>query len=163
VVCVEDDPDTVDLLRFSAAGEPDIEIVATTGEAKAVLSLLREHRPDVVILDHRLDDPASLIPERRARGVAATQTGLELVESARSTLPEATIVIFTGRHGLGVAARNAGADAYVEKPDFAAVWPAVREARPRRDRSNATASRGPLAARCDADAPGMLRPPLRSK
>jgi ActR/RegA family two-component response regulator len=120
----------VELLRISVDGEHDFELVATTGEASAVLDLIREHHPDVVILDHRLDDPASnATAGRPPRGVAVPQTGLELVAGARVAAPEATIVIFTGRTGLGTAARNVGADAYVEKPALDAVWPAVREAR----------------------------------
>jgi ActR/RegA family two-component response regulator len=130
VVCVEDDPDMVELLRISVEGERDFELVATTGEASAVLDLIREHHPDVVILDHRLSDRSSHLTQGRPpRGVAIPQTGLELVEGARVAAPEATIVIFTGRRGLGTAARNVGADAYVEKPALEAVWPAVREAR----------------------------------
>ena len=130
VVFAEDDPDIAELVRIAVAGEPDFELVATTGEAAAVLQLVREHHPDVVILDHRLNGPPS--PDatgRFPRGVAAPQTGLELVEVARAAAPDATIVIFTGWKGLGTAARNVGADAYVEKPAVEALWPAIREVR----------------------------------
>jgi DNA-binding NarL/FixJ family response regulator len=130
VVCVEDDPDMVELLRISVDGEQDFELVATTGEASAVLALIREHHPDVVILDHRLGDPSPVTTVGRTpRGVAVPQTGLELVEGARAAVPAATILIFTGRKGLRTAAQNVGADAYVEKPALDAVWPAIREAR----------------------------------
>jgi DNA-binding NarL/FixJ family response regulator len=130
VVFAEDDPDMVELVRIAVAGQPDFELVATTGEAAAVLDLVRKHHPDVVILDHRLTDAPSLDATGRVpRGVAVPQTGLELVESARAAVPEATIVIFTGRTGLRTAAENAGADAYVEKPALDAVWPAIREVR----------------------------------
>ena len=126
VVCADDDPDIVELIRIAVAGEPDFELVATTGEAAELMDLLREHHPDVVILDHRLSTGT---PNVARRGVAATQTGLELVEGARSAVPDATIVIFTGQTGRQTAALNAGADAYVEKPALSAVWPAIREVR----------------------------------
>jgi DNA-binding NarL/FixJ family response regulator len=130
VVFAEDDPDMVELVRIAVDGEPDFELIATTGEANAVLDLVREHHPDVLILDHRLGDPR--LPDatgRFRRGVAAPQTGLELVEGARRAAPTATIVIFTGQRGLGKAAANVGADAYIEKPALDAVWPAIREVR----------------------------------
>ena len=130
VVCAEDDPDMVELLRIAVAGQPDFEIVATTGEAAALLDLLRKHHPDVVILDHRLDDVGAPDPTiRLPQGVASPQTGLELVEGARVAVPDATIVVFTGRKGLQTAALNAGADACIEKPALDAVWPAIRQAR----------------------------------
>jgi len=130
VVFAEDDPDMVELVRIAVDGEPDFELVATTGEASAVLTLVREHHPDVVILDHRLGD--TRLPDacgRRRRGAAAFQTGLELVDGARRAAPEATIVIFTGQSGLRKAAENVGADAYIEKPALDAVWSAIREVR----------------------------------
>ena len=130
VVFAEDDPDMVELVRIAVDGEPDFELVATTGEANAVLDLVREHHPDVVILDHRLSDPR--LPGatgRYRRGVAAAQTGLELVDGARRAVPGATIVIFTGQPGLRKAAENVGADAYIQKPALDAVWPAIREVR----------------------------------
>jgi DNA-binding NarL/FixJ family response regulator len=129
VFLAEDDPDIVELMRFAVAGQPDFELVATTGEAAAVLDLVRQHHPDVVILDHRLSDPETPDASRRRRGVAVPQTGLELVEGARAVVPDATIVIFTGRRGLRTAAVNAGADAYVEKPALEEVWSAIRDAR----------------------------------
>lgn len=130
VVCAEDDPDVVELVRISVEGEPDFELVGTTGEAAAVLDLVRRLHPDVVILDHMLDEnPAIGARGRTPRGVARPQTGLELVAGARAAAPEATIVIFTGRCGLRAAAQNVGADAYVEKPAFSELWPTIREAR----------------------------------
>jgi DNA-binding NarL/FixJ family response regulator len=129
VVIAEDDPDMVELVRIAVQGEPDFELVATTGEAASVLDLVRQHHPDVVILDHRLAELPSDAAIRLPRGVASPQTGLELVEGARAAAPNATIVIFTGKSGLGTAARNAGADAYIEKPALDAVWPAIREVR----------------------------------
>jgi DNA-binding NarL/FixJ family response regulator len=129
VLCAEDDPDMVELVRIAVDGEPDFELVATTGEAAAVLDLVREHHPDVLILDNRLRGIAPDPTGRFPRGVAATQTGLELVEGARAVVPEATIVIFTGRAGLRAAARNVGADACIEKPALDEVWPAIRAIR----------------------------------
>ena len=125
VLFAEDDPDMVELVRIAVQGEPDFELVATTSEASAVLDLVREHDPDVVILDHRLSDPHS----RDAPGVGHAPTGLELVDGARRAAPKATIVIFSGQHGLRTAAQNVGADAYIEKPALDGLWSAIREVR----------------------------------
>ena len=125
VVFAEDDPDMIELVRIAVEGEPDFELVATTNEASAVLDLVREYDPDVVILDHRLGD----LHSRDAPGVGHHQTGLELVDGARRAAPKATIVIFTGQSGLRTAAQNVGADAYVEKPDLDEVWSAIRDVR----------------------------------
>ena len=120
----------IELLRISVAGEPDFELVATTTEGTAVLDLLREHHPDVVILDHRLGGTHALDEDgARSRRGAMMPTGLELVEGARVAVPDATIVIFTGQVGLQRAARNCGADVCIEKPALADLWTAVREVR----------------------------------
>jgi DNA-binding NarL/FixJ family response regulator len=130
VVFVDDDPDMIESVRISVDGEPDFELVATTTEASALLDLVREHQPDVVILDHQLRGGPLLRTGLDRHGVSATQTGLELVAFARAAAPDATIVIFTGRTGLGLSAQNVGADLYVEKPaSVGAVWSAIREAR----------------------------------
>ncbi|MEY2433304.1 MAG: hypothetical protein QOC92_3029 [Acidimicrobiaceae bacterium] len=130
VVFVDDDPDMVELVRISVGSEPDFELVATTGEASAVLDLVRKHHPDIVILDHRLDDPSSPDEPARCRGVRAHQSGLELVEGTRVAVPDATIAIFSGRSGLSDAARNVGADLHVQKPGpMRTLWSSIREAR----------------------------------
>ena len=131
VVYADDDPDIAELVRLAIERQPDFCLVAATDAAAEISNLLRKHRPDVVILDHVLD-PRSLevIDESRRRGtIPPTQTGLELVEVARTTVPDATIVIFTGVQGLGHAARNAGADVCIEKPHLDDIWPAIRAAR----------------------------------
>ena len=134
VVYADDDPDMVELVRLAIRHQPDFTLVAATSDPAAITGLLREHRPDVVILDHVLDLHApDVIRECRQRGVVPpAQTGLEIVEFIRAALPETTIVIFTGVQGLARAARNVGADVCIQKPDLDAVWPAIREARANR-------------------------------
>jgi DNA-binding NarL/FixJ family response regulator len=129
VVVAEDDPDMVELVRIAVEREPDFELVATTGEASALLDLVRQLHPDVVILDHRLNVCRVPSADGRPRGVAAGQTGLELVDGTRRAAPDATIVFFTGQAGLRRAAENVGVDAYIEKPALDEVWPAIRGVR----------------------------------
>lgn len=130
VMCVDDDPDVLDLLRVAVGNEPDFTLVAATGDATQVLDLLRRHRPDVLILDHGLGaEGRSVIDLRDWRDHGRGQLGLELLAVARQILPEATMVIFTGWQGLEPAARNVGADLTIEKPAFDQLWPAIRSHR----------------------------------
>lgn len=129
VVCVDDDPYVLDLLSDGAASEGDFAVVAAVAHAAAALDALREHRPDVFIVDHALADGGPVLDLReRGRGHRG-QFGLELLEVARQLVPAATIVLFTGWPGLSTAARHAGVDVLVEKPRISAIWTAVREVR----------------------------------
>jgi DNA-binding NarL/FixJ family response regulator len=132
VVCIDDDPSVIDLLQHAVEDQADFEIVAATTKRRDFDPLVTEHRPDVVIVDQVLRDSRW---ERAGRHdpaqLQAPMSGLELVERARSVVPEATIVLFTARAGLEEASRDVGADVYVEKPHIDALWPAIREARVR--------------------------------
>jgi DNA-binding NtrC family response regulator len=113
VVCVEDDPDVLLLLQLTAARAVDFEVVGTASETDNLRELLDESHPDVVVLDHDLD---------------ARRWGLELVEAVRMQAPTIIIALFTARHGLATAARNAGVDVLVEKPHVDELWAMVRRA-----------------------------------
>ena len=130
MLCIDDEPNILRLLRLTVDDEPDFEIVATTTRLRDFQRLVVKHRPDVLIIDHAIPDP---LWERSARydlvRLGEPGKGLELIEGARKLLPDATIVVFTGRAGLEEASRNAGADVYIEKPHVEALWPAIREVR----------------------------------
>lgn len=133
VVCIDDEPSVIDLLHHAIEDQPDFEIVATTTKRREFHPLVTEHRPDVVIVDHVLRDSLWERAGRNDPGQRiAPLSGLELVERARTLVPEATIVVFTARAGLEEASRNVGVDVYVEKPHLDALWPAIRAARARR-------------------------------
>jgi len=125
VMCVEDDPDILELLHLTIDLEPDFELVATATEADAVLELARIHRPDVVILDHVLRTSPRAEHDQAAR--PAIETGLNLISGTRTILPDAVIVVFSGWDGLQPAAGDAGADLYIAKPNLDALLPAIRE------------------------------------
>lgn len=130
VLVVDDEPDWIRLLETMAESESDFAVVASATSSTGLFDLVATHRPDVVILDHMLSAPPAVpVPTRRA---IAPRCGLELVEHVRFIVPDATIVIFSGRSGLATSASNVGADLYIEKPNAADLFPAIRASRAER-------------------------------
>lgn len=101
VVIADDNVTLIDALVAALARHPVLEVVATAGDCGSVLDAVAEGRPDVVLLDLRLggDWGLDLLPELMAR---ERPPGV-VVYSARAD--EATTT----------AARDAGADAHLEK------------------------------------------------
>ena len=81
--------------------EPDLEVVAQVGSGDAVMSAVRDSRPDVALLDIEMPGAG----------------GLELAEAMRSDLPECAVMILTtfGRPGYVQRALAAGARAFIMK------------------------------------------------
>jgi DNA-binding response OmpR family regulator len=100
VLLIEDDRDTreglSELIRTWGFAVDSIE------DADQPLEVLLRRRPDIIIADLslRVGDPCDFIARVRAE------------------CPGALIVVYSGRHGLDSAAREAGADAFVLKPDM---------------------------------------------
>ncbi|MCU1464019.1 MAG: hypothetical protein JWO37_4094 [Acidimicrobiales bacterium] len=124
VVCVDDEPDILRLLTVAAEFQPDFEVVATTGDPGAAVDLIREHHPDVVILDHRLIDLRDPDHDRGRVDLMSTA----LVAMARAFVPDATVAVFTGRECIDRGGHDVG-DVWVRKPHLDSLWPAIREAR----------------------------------
>ena len=110
VLCVEDDEDTRDMLKFklglsdfAAAVAPDME---------AALRLMERERFDLYVLDGGL------------RGVK----GLSLCERIRASDARTPIVIFSGHASTSdiEAGMLAGASAYLVKPDSSELIPTIR-------------------------------------
>ena len=127
VLCVDDDPDILLLLRTKIDREPDFELVAATTDATAALELVGAHRPDVLIFDHLLRGPSRAAPGHARR--PAAESGLDLLAGARVITPDTVIVMFTGLDGIADSALDAGADVCITKPDMDALWPATRRQR----------------------------------
>jgi two-component system phosphate regulon response regulator OmpR len=110
VLCVEDDADTRDMLKFKL-GLSDFEAVGAP-DADAALRLMERERFSLYVLDGG------------PRGVK----GLSLCQRIRASDPTTPIVIFSG-HALASdieAGRLAGADAYLVKPDSSELIPTIR-------------------------------------
>lgn len=90
-------------LAQALAGEPDFEVVGSTGDPGEATLMAGALRPDAVILD-------LAFPERG---------GLDLVRELRATCPEATLLVFSNHDHDVYAERalRAGASGYSSKRD----------------------------------------------
>lgn len=129
VVCIDDEPSILRLLLLASEDEPDVDIVATTTTRREFHNLVEQHRPDVLVIDLGLRGSPQEPGRSDGRQLLELGSGLQLIEAARSVVPDATIAVFTGRDGFDVASRSAGADVYVEKPHVHELWPAIRQSR----------------------------------
>ncbi|HTX46494.1 MAG TPA: response regulator transcription factor [Solirubrobacteraceae bacterium] len=88
-------------LELVLSGTPEFEVVAQVGDVSSVGIAVREHQPDVLVLDlHMLG-----------------QSSLEAIPTLRGTYPQTQIVVLTmeASPSLVRAARRAGALGYVLK------------------------------------------------
>lgn len=101
VVIVDDTPDLRDLLTVVLHRASDFQVVGQAGDGREGLRLVREERPDVVLLDLAMP----------------VMSGLEALPRTRRLVPDAAIVVLSGFGAEAMAQRalDAGADSYVEK------------------------------------------------
>ena len=99
-VVVDDEESLTDLLGMALRYEG--WEVRTAGDGQSGLALIREVRPDVVILDVMLPD----------------FDGLEVMRRIRAEQPDVPVIFLTARDGVSdrVAGLTAGGDDYVTKP-----------------------------------------------
>lgn len=110
VLCVEDDEDTRDMLKFKL-GLSDFD-AAVAPDTDAALRLMERERFSLYVLD----------------GGLRTAHGLSLCERIRALDARTPIVIFSG-HALASdieAGMLAGANAYLVKPDSSELIPTIR-------------------------------------
>lgn len=103
-------------LRSKFADCPDIEMIAEACSGQEVLSLLKLHQPDVIILDIKMPDA----------------NGISLMQQIRNTHPTCKFVILTMYDHVRYAlhALECGADGFVVKgSSFEELLQAVRDVR----------------------------------
>ena len=101
VVLVDDHDMVAESFRRILATSADIDVLAVAGTAAAAVEAARAHRPDVIVMDHRLPD---------GRGSAAAAR-------IRSELPDIRIIMLTGTDDPDALAEAlaAGCVGYFEK------------------------------------------------
>lgn len=100
VVIIDDTPDLRELLRL-ALTRGGFDVVAEAGDGREGIDVVREERPDVILLDLAMP----------------VMDGLEALPSLRRLCPDATIIVLSGFGATQMSARAvaAGADGYVQK------------------------------------------------
>lgn len=136
LLLVEDDARVASAWKRLIGQQKDIRMVAVLDRADGLLSAVRDHRPNVVMIDLTMEgrDPLDAIAELSREH------------------PAAKVVVYTGqsRHEWGERARRAGAAAYLDKmemPDV--VLKAVRDV----GRRSAEADHPPHGTTCLDAAP----------
>jgi DNA-binding response OmpR family regulator len=110
VLCVEDDEDTRDMLKFKL-GLSDFE-AAVAPDADAALRLMESERFSLYVLDGGLRNAG----------------GLSLCEQIRASDARTPIVIFSGHASASdiEAGMLAGANVYLVKPDSSELIPTIK-------------------------------------
>lgn len=101
ILVIDDDPDTLDLLKGTLEGAGHEVIVAPNG--RVGVQVYRERRPDLVVTD-------LFMPE---------QEGLETIKQMRMEFPDSVIVAMSGRptsETMLSVAKRLGATAALQKP-----------------------------------------------
>jgi CheY-like chemotaxis protein len=99
VLIADDNASVRDALREALAAEGDFLLVGTAADGAEALRMIRETRPDLVVLDN--DMPRL--------------TGIEVLRTIHTSLPETRVVMFTLDDTIREAALAAGAAAFVTK------------------------------------------------
>ncbi len=113
VLIVDDHPLVREGLKGLIAEESDLSVCAETGSMREAQALVREHQPDVVIVDLSLEDG----------------NGLDLIRRLKSHYPRLKMLVCSMRDELLFAERaiNTGAHGYLNKHEAAGeVVAAVR-------------------------------------
>ena len=99
LVIADDNPMVREGLRSAIGTSEDLNIVGVAGDGTEALRLIRELKPDVVVLDHRMPG----------------QRGLDVAARLRGESPDIGVVMFTLDEGIREAAFEAGVAAFVPK------------------------------------------------
>ena len=100
-IVVDDTPDLRTLLVLALESSGEITVVAEAGNGLEGVELVREHRPDIVLLDLAMP----------------VMDGLEALPAMREDCPDATIIVLSGFGAGAIAGRAvaAGATGYLQK------------------------------------------------
>ena len=114
LILIDDDFLVVSALKMILEAQPDFEVAATASDGADALPLFREHRPDVLLMDIRMQGT----------------DGLKAAENVLGEFPDARILLLTtfSDDEYIIKALKLGAAGYLLKQDYQNIVPATRPA-----------------------------------
>lgn len=102
ILLADDNVEFCEILREAIDAQEDMECIACVHDGEAALAAIREHSPDLIILDH----------------VMPSLDGLGVLEAIRGAEHRPKVLMLTafGHENLIQRASNLGADYYIMKP-----------------------------------------------
>lgn len=112
LILIDDDCLVVSALQMILTAVPDFCVAATASDGRKALSLYREHRPDVLLMDIRMKEV----------------NGLDAAADILAEFPDAKILLLTtfSDDEYIVKALKLGAKGYLLKQDYQTIAPAIR-------------------------------------
>lgn len=101
VVIVDDTPDMRMVLALMLSRYDGVDVVAQVGDGMSGIEAVREHQPDLVLLDLAMP----------------RMDGLEALPHIKAAAPECEVIVLSGFESqrMGMRALDAGASAYIQK------------------------------------------------
>ena len=113
VVIVEDDPDIQSLIATIFSMDPRFSVTGLAESAEAGLELARDVKPEIIVLDDRLE---------------GALTGVEAVPQFKEAAPDAKIILFTAHADLQARVVNQPAiDAFLLKTETGELLPLAQQ------------------------------------
>ena len=112
MIMVEDNLDLAQTVQDFLASEPRLEVLGAAHDVKGFQALIREHLPELALIDIGLDTPRS---------------GLDLLKWLRQEFPVVKPVIMTVNQGDVLEAYHLGARGYVLKSGLEILAPTLLE------------------------------------
>ena len=111
IVVVDDDKLVALSLKTILESTPDIEVVAMGSSGKEAIGLYREHQPDVMLMDIRME------------GMTGLEAGVEILKE----FPDARLLYLTtfSDDEYIIKALGMGAKGYILKQDYEGIAPAL--------------------------------------
>lgn len=113
VLVVEDDPDIQSLIETIFSMDPRFTVTGMAESAEDALELARTTRPEIIVLDDRLD---------------GMLTGVDAVPQLKEAAPGAKIILFTAHADLQArVVRQPDIDAFLLKTDTGELLPLAQQ------------------------------------
>ena len=111
LIIIDDDPFVTGTLKILLEANPNITVLASGSNGKEAVSLYRRHRPDILLMDIRMEE----------------MDGLTASEQILQEYPDAKILLLTtfSDDEYIIKALLLGAKGYLLKQDYATIVPAL--------------------------------------